>query len=369
MGNVGAASLCKSSRADKTATVIRKIFQIILWLAAGAYGVVGVLAITGALGSAREANSLGRAYAVFGSMILIIGAMAAIATFFANKWRGWLIVAPLILCLALPIVLFAAFWIDMEKGEVHRRQFEEEVRSGRHAFGDQPALLAVAQAISANDQDAIRAAAKAVPDLQAPGRDGTTLLCWAVRETWQRPQLVEAVKTLLSLGADPNYTNGHRESFALANAVHGSALLLRYMLEAGGDPNARDEFGRPIILMNWYLGYYQNDQRARLDLLLDRGADINSTMPERESEFAGYTLLLYRTEMGPRYSEYSEAYADALYLLERGADPNRAAADGMTFAKMLTQHRAHFARTLRAPPEFAALWDWAEKHGIIRQAQ
>jgi hypothetical protein len=43
------------------------------------------LAITGALGSAREANSLGRAYAVFGSMILIIGAMAAIATFLANK--------------------------------------------------------------------------------------------------------------------------------------------------------------------------------------------------------------------------------------------------------------------------------------------
>jgi hypothetical protein len=68
--------LCKSSRADKTATVIRKIFQIILWLTAGAYGVVGVLAITGALGSA---------YAVFGSMILIIGAMAAIATFLANK--------------------------------------------------------------------------------------------------------------------------------------------------------------------------------------------------------------------------------------------------------------------------------------------
>jgi hypothetical protein len=49
--------LCKSSRADKTATVIRKIFEIILWLAAGAYGVVGVLAITGALGSAREAAS------------------------------------------------------------------------------------------------------------------------------------------------------------------------------------------------------------------------------------------------------------------------------------------------------------------------
>jgi hypothetical protein len=161
--------------------VIRKIFQIILWLAAGAHVVVGVLAITGVLGSAREADSLGRAYAVFGSMILMIGAMAAVATFLANKWPGWLIVALLVLCVGLPVGFFGAFWIDMEKGEVHRRQFQEEVRSGRYAFGNQPALLAVAQAVSANDHDAIRAAAKAVPDLQAPGRDGTTLLCfWSV---------------------------------------------------------------------------------------------------------------------------------------------------------------------------------------------
>jgi hypothetical protein len=343
--------------------VIRKIFQIILWLAAGAYVVVGVLAITGALGSAREADSLGRAYAVFGSMILIIGTTAAVATFLANKWRGWLILAPLILCLGLPIVFFAAFWIDMEKGEVHRRQLQAEQRSGKWDFGEQPVLLAVAQAIARNDPDAIRAAAQAVPDLQAPGRDGATLLCFAVRQSWQRPELVEAVRTLLSLGADPNYTNGKPNSFAMANAVHASAAVLRAMLEAGGNPNARDKFGRPIILMNWYLGYYQNDQRARLDLLLDRGADINSTMPERESEFAGYTLLLYRTGMGP---DHSDAYADALYLLERGADPNRAGADGMTLGKMLTDHRAHFGRMLKPPPvEFAALWDWAEKHGII----
>src|SRR5437899_3968873 len=215
----------------------------------------------------------------------------------------------------------------MEEGGVHRRQTYEKIRTGRYDFGDQPALLAVAQAISANDQHAIRAAAKAVPDLQAPGREGTTLLCWAVRETWQRPQWVEAVRTLLSLGANQNYTNGHRESFAMGNAVHGSARLLQSMLDSGGDPNARDEFGRPIILMNWYLGYYPNDQRARLNLLLDRGADLNSTMPESESEFAGYTLLLYRTRMGP---DHSDAYADAVHLLERDADPNGVPVDGMT---------------------------------------
>jgi hypothetical protein len=358
--------LCKSPRADKTATVIWKIFQIVLWLAAGAYAVAGLFMITGALGGSHVADSLGRAYIVFGLMFLIIGALSAVATFLAKKWRGWFIVAPLILCAGLPLALFAAFWIDMEKGEVHRRQLEEEIRSGRYDFGDQPALLAVAQAISANDQDAIRAAAKAVPDLQAPGRDGTTLLCWAVRETWQRPQLADAVRTLLSLGANPNFTNGHRDSFAMGNAVHGSARLLQSMLDAGGDPNARDEFGRAIILMNWYLGYYPNDQRARLDLLLDRGADINSTMPESESESAGYTLLLYRTAMA---LHDSRAYADALHLLERGADPNRVAADGMTLAKMLTQQREHFTAGRGTPAEFAVLWGWAQTHGIIGQTK
>jgi hypothetical protein len=260
---------------------------------------------------------------------------------------------------------FVSFYMSMERGEEHRRQVDAEQRSGKWDFGDQPALFADVDAIVKNDQDAIRAAAKSLPNLQTPGRDGTTLLYFAVTQSWQRPESVEAVKTLLSLGADPNYTNGQRNSFALANAVHGSALLLRYMLEAGGDPNARNEFGEPMILMNWYLGYYKNDARARLDLLLDHGADINATMPERESEFDGYTLLLYRTEMGPRYSEYGEAYADALYLLERGADPNRAAADGMTFPKMLMKHRQQFRAGKRTPPEFEALWEWAQTHGIL----
>ena len=136
---------------DKTAAVIWKIFQIVLWLAASAYAVVGVLGIAGALSGSHAADSLDRAYIVFGFFFLIIGAIAAVATFLANKWRGWLIVAPLVLCAGLSLALFAAFWIDMEKGEVHRRQIDQEIRSGRYDFGDQPALLAVAQAISAND--------------------------------------------------------------------------------------------------------------------------------------------------------------------------------------------------------------------------
>jgi hypothetical protein len=280
-----------------------------------------------------------------------------------------LLIGGICVALAFGVVVwfFVAFFISMERGEEHQRQLRDEQRSGKWDFGDQPALFAVAQAIVKNDQDGIRAAAKALPDLQAPGREGTTLLYFSVTQSWQRPELAEAVRTLLSLGADPNYTNGKRNSFAMANAVHASAPVLRLMLEAGGNPNTRDEFGRPMILMNWYLGYYPNQARSRFDLLLDYGADINSAMPEDGSDSSGYPLLLYRTKMG---LDDKLAYADALTLLERGADPNRAGADGVTFGKMLTEHRAHFGRTLKQPPaEFAALWDWAEKHGIVRQAQ
>jgi ankyrin repeat protein len=282
----------------------------------------------------------------------------------AFKW------AIVVLAIAVLIGVGAMGWlafVSLEKGEQHRRQLQAEQESGRWDFGHQPALFAVVQGIVKNDPEAIRAAAKSLPDLQAPGRDGETLLDFAVRQSWQRPESVEAVRTLLSLGADPNHTNGNRNVFAIANAGHSSAPVLRAMLEAGGNANTQDEFGRPMILMNWYLGYYKDQARSRVELLLDHGADVNSAMPADGSDSAGYPLLLYRTAMG---LDDNVAYADALLLLQRGADPNLTGTDGMTFGKMLMGHRALFQRTHKSPPpQFVALWDWSEQHGIIEQIQ
>src|SRR5437867_6047620 len=185
----------------------------------------------------------------------------------ALKWTIGVIAVVILMAVGAVVLLFVAFIVSMERGEKHQRQIRAEQDSGRWDFGDQPALFAVAQGIVKNDPDAIRAAAKSVPDLQAPGRDGATLLNFAVRQSWQRPESVDAIRTLLSLGADPNYANGNRHSSAMANAGQSSALVLRSMLEAGGNPNTRDEFGRPVILMNWYLGYYENQARSRLQLL------------------------------------------------------------------------------------------------------
>jgi hypothetical protein len=115
------------------------------------------------------------------------------------------------------------------------------------------------------------------------------------------------------------------------------------------------------------LGYYADQARSRFELLLDHGADVNSAMPADRSDSAGYPLLLYRTAMG---LNDNRAYSDALLLLQRGADPNRAGTDGMTFGKMLSNHKAHFQRTNKSPPpQLIALWDWAEQHGIIQQIQ
>jgi len=92
-------------------------------------------------------------------------------------------------------------------------------------------------------------------------------------------------------------------------------------------------------VMNWHLGYYKDQARPRLELLLDHGADVNSAMPEDASHSVGYPLLLYSTAMG---LEDNLAYSDALLILERGADPNRARADGMTFSNVLKAHLVHF---------------------------
>lgn len=283
----------------------------------------------------------------------------------ALKWAIGVIAAVVLIGVGGVVLLFIIGFMSLEKSERHRRQFQAELDSGRWDFGEQPALFAVAQAILKNDSEAIRAATKSVPDLQAAGKDGTTLLSFAVRQSWQHPELVEAIKTLLLLGADPNYTNGTRNCHAMADAGHSSAPVLRAMLEAGGNSNTPDEFGRPMILMNWYLGYYKDQARSRLELLLDHGADVNSIMPNDRSDSGGYPLLLYRTAMG---MDDNLAYSDALLLLERGADPTRAGPDGVTLGNMLMTHQADFQQTRKPPPaEFTALWNWAEKRGIVQQ--
>jgi len=334
--------------------------KIVLWIAVTLFAILAVYMLTEGFGTSHsDAAGRGLSQAV-GLLVGLIAAGAAVALVLGQRWRGWLIIAALIL--VLPFLLVAALSIAKMFEEAHNQQYTADLHSGREDFRDQPALLAVAEAISRNDEAAIRAAAKNVPNLQAAGQDGKTLLYFAVDEALQRPELVRAVEVLLSLGADPNYNNGQLASFAMWRGSNGEVRLLRALLDAGGNPNASDFRGTPIIFGLWDLAYFEADRQARLRLLLDRGADINSTEPDKSPLFPGYSLLMFRARMG---KFEPAAYADALDLLGRGADFNHVAQDGVTLVKLLIEDMQWFSEhSEEAPAGYQALWDWLKAHGV-----
>jgi hypothetical protein len=338
---------------------MRTAVKIILWVGVILFGILAILMMSGALdGPGQDAAGRGMS-AGFGFLIGLVAVAGAVALLLAQKWRGWLVVAGVII--GLPLVLAVVGLVGSGVGEMKQRRYQRQLHSGEIDFGDQPQLLAVALAIDRNDENAVRSTAKAVPNLQAPNKDGKTLLYFAVDEAIERPELVKVVQTLLSLGSDPNYTNEHYESYALAQSTHGPLALLKAMLDAGGDPNAKDSQGKPIVFGLWATIYHPNDRAARLDLLLDRGADINSALPGDFSYRAGYSILMERASGG--IGEATD-YSEALHLLERGADFHHAAPDGTTLAKILAEHRKSYTAEHKPPPrEYEALCAWLKSKG------
>ena len=334
--------------------------KIVLWIVVAVFAWLAVMSFSDRSSdpnTGRLVEALGRLFGtVFGGAAVGIAA----ALLLGLRWRGWLVVGGAILL--LPIVLIG--WIDNGP-----RMFESaQNHSGRADFGEQPALLAVANAIDRNDEDAIRAAVKNVPDLQAGGRSGKTLLYFAVDEASYRPELVKAVATLLACGADPNYNN------VMFLAARRDVRLLRTLLDAGGNPNATDSEGEPIIfqvLDSSYSSatparpsdgadrvshYSEGDCRDRLRLLLDRGADVNST--RRRDGDTLFRALVLLGESQP------VAYADALDLLERGADFKRTAQDQWILNNILTAQRREWSAKGKAfPPEYEKLCNWLRQHG------
>src|SRR5437868_1544160 len=335
---------------------MKLLLRILLCTAAVALTGYGMLLMSVAFDPGTDAAGRGLSQA-YGLIIALIGAGALVTLLLAYLWRGFLVLT--VIFLALPFLLIIVLSIGRSVDQAHNKREVEDMHSGRWNFRDQPALLAVAEAVSRNDSNAIRAAAKNVPDLNAPGREGMTLLCFAVNEALDRPELVTAVQTLLSIGANPNYNNGSANSFALAQSVSGDVRLLRAMLDAGGDPNARDVKGQPIVFDNWFMNYFESQRPERLRLLLDRGTDVNSVMPFNDR----FNLLLYCAHMG-RFE--AQGYIDALELLNRGADFNYVAEDGTTLVKLLTKQRQDFADQAQPlPPEFGNLWSWLAEHNLV----
>lgn len=169
--------------------------------------------------------------------------------------------------------------------------------------------LEIARAIEAGDMTAVRSLAPGV-DLSAPGNRNMTLMWFAMLPGTPGHPNYEAVRTLVSLGVDPETQIAQGIGSALEYTFitrsdpddRTGLLFLQAMLDGGLSPNYLQPHGSTLL------------QRAagpggtleHVKLLLQRGADINA----RDS--IGGTAL--HEAINTRLPEI------ALYLVGRGAD-------------------------------------------------
>ena len=193
-------------------------------------------------------------------------------------------------------------------------------------LGVTPLTLAALNASAEMADILLRAGAD--PDAVRPG--GETVLMTAARTG--NPDLV---RSLVAAGAAVRGTTHFRAQTPLMWAAsEGHAGVVQLLVEAGADVHARSAYGTTALLLA-----ARNGDVETARVLLDGGADVNASEPYlpfdgrvdvEESQTSGRTPLVVASASqlatsGWEYSldvESSTHEALALFLLERGADPN-----------------------------------------------
>ena len=139
--------------------------------------------------------------------------------------------------------------------------------------------------------------------------EGMPLIAWPVFT--KNPA---GLKAMLENGADPNaavlhpaqdterFRGRHENNAMVWAAKQEDSIYLRYLLDHGGNPNARNSNGETLL----FQAFIWQDQWQNVQLLVKRGADVNA-----KSQVT--TILHDYTGRG--------AFEKAYWLLEHGADP------------------------------------------------
>lgn len=211
------------------------------------------------------------------------------------------------------------------------------------AVSARAATSEVADAAMKRNRDAVRSLLQRKVDVNAPQVDGTTALHWAVRL-----DDLEMADMLIRAGANVSAANREGVRPLQLAALNGNAAMLRRLLTAGADPNARlSQFGDTALMMAARTG-----KTDAITVLLESGAQIN----EKET-WGGTTALMWAV---------SERHPAAVkVLIEHGADVSARsnfvpAANGRGFegrtpvAPQPGQSVEEFASGLLTPLMFAA---------------
>lgn len=143
-------------------------------------------------------------------------------------------------------------------------------------------------------------------------QDGMTLIMYAMMNRRK-----DCLTVLLTHGQDPNQ-NTHLGKSKLQIQPVGIAAggedneILTILLDHGGNPNSRFD-DEPALFAT-----IKNDHYDHMRLLLDRGADINSTNKD------GNTLV--------NILSYTNRFEQIAYLIKRGADVHKPNNHGATLA-------------------------------------
>ena len=166
------------------------------------------------------------------------------------------------------------------------------------AFDDDQVVELLQAALSGERERALAIASKC-ECVNADGRGGVTPLLWAMGA-----RDLEAVRILLTAGANPDRTVAELESATTLAASGDSAELLEVLLEHGADPKQRGADAMPLL----HLAALHHRPR-NVEVLLEYGADVNATTPKGKVTAAEVAVGQGRMELAYR-------------LLQAGASEN-----------------------------------------------
>ena len=254
--------------------------------------------------------------------------------------------------------------------------------------------VALIAAVRGGDIEAVRGLLAQGAEVDAPAGDGSTALQWAVHES--RLEIVELLldagaevtatnrygvgaaslaaengnaailERLLAAGADANATMSGGETLLMTAARTGDADTVRVLLARGADANTRESLRGQTALM-WAAA---NNNTAAIHALAEQGADVHartdnpSRSPGRTFSSApatGFTPLLFAVRGG---------HVDAVgVLLEAGADVNDTVSDGQSALVVAAANAnwelAAFLLDRGADPNHAAA-GWNALHQTVR---
>jgi uncharacterized protein len=169
-----------------------------------------------------------------------------------------------------------------------------------------PRMVEAARAVEREDVSALNALARSGLNVNEPGKQGVTLLFWAMKY-----QKKGSMRALLNLKADPNQKLDNHDSPVTLAAAAPDGEILRILLEGGADPNLRNRNDTPAIDEALDRSLWKN-----FDLLVARGADPGAT------DKSGATPLIRLAQVN--------RFADVERLLDRRIDINKADHKGRT---------------------------------------